>query len=321
MDSSLSESDAEADLVRQLRAIAGVGEQAREFEIARDGFKVRVEYNGGSSSSLSLSAPYGLGEPPSSATREGYREGAMRSAIEAARPMKILLRRENSRDVTAKQKGVAREHQTGDAPFDEQVYIDTRAEDATLSYVLSAPQLRQGALLLLREGFQHIELDDEQGRVRCVLFIFANKRHDEARAGRILAAFEQVVRRAPRVRRKDVVAAKRRVDWLDVVATIDFILLVACIPLASVMAPSRCSVASSDGEGSSFTCAPSGCCEPLWQGFLLGALLATIVPFVVTRFIRGKSDSHKQRLYVFALLGWLIFASTMLLFLYVRWRA
>lgn len=91
----------ESELVAELRALGGREAAERdEFTLARDDVRIQVSYSSGSSSSLTLSALYDTHAkrlPPSA----GYRV-ASSGLLPAARPLKILLRPEDSGDRLAK---------------------------------------------------------------------------------------------------------------------------------------------------------------------------------------------------------------------------
>lgn len=292
----LSESETEADVVRQLRRLAKAAEDATKFVFSSpDGPTVEVSYFGGSGSNVTLTSAFGFGATasgPSSA--QHYRESP--APLRAARPMKITLREEDESDRHAKEEQIAREFQTGDPRFDARVYIDTSTPDAVLRELFASKALRDAAIALLDEGVRSIELDDSERRVSATLFTFASQTHDERRAERLVRAFEQVVRSTPRVIDSGEPAPTDAEGALiTAFAAIAGLLFFSGVPLYFALAPNRCWVSSSDGEGSSLDCAIAGCCDPIAPGLALGTALAFVAWFVAPRRIRGRSDSHRRR--------------------------
>jgi hypothetical protein len=70
----------------------------------------------------------------------------------------VLLRKELDSDSAGKERGIAREVQTGDALFDGQIYIESDAFDDAVKQVLLHPATR-GALLALVVGRQTVTFD------------------------------------------------------------------------------------------------------------------------------------------------------------------
>src|SRR5262245_10687426 len=115
----------ESDLVEELRALGRVaGSEASSFAVAHAGVRLAVVYSGGSSSTLTLEAFYDTfakpGVPQPRVSVRAYRD-ASPGVLPATRPLKILLRPEDSGDVQAKREGVSVEFQTGDTEFDPRV--------------------------------------------------------------------------------------------------------------------------------------------------------------------------------------------------------
>lgn len=291
----LSESEAEADVVRQLRQLAGAADDSTSFVFTSpDGPTVEARYFGGSGSNVTLIGQFGFA--PSARAPGGGHYRASGEPLRATRPMLITLREEDDADRDAKEEGVSREFQTGDARFDARVYIDTTTPDAVLRDVFASSALRDAALALFDEGVRAIALDDREGRVTTTLFTFSSRTHDERRAERLVRAFEQLVRSTPRVVDSGEPApADREGAIITVISAIALLLFMGGIPLFFALAPSRCWVSASDGDGSSLTCAPVGCCDPIAPGLALGTALAFVLWFVAPRFIRGRSDSHRRR--------------------------
>ncbi|MFO0556515.1 MAG: hypothetical protein U0269_00720 [Polyangiales bacterium] len=293
----LSEGETEADLVRQLRQIAGVDEGQSEFFVSINGGpSIWVQYSSGSGSNVAFSVPYGKGPiPANSEALAAYRSTAG-GAHRAYRPMQITLRRENNEDLQAKEKGINVEHQTNDPRFDSTVYIDSEARDETLHYVLSSPVLRQAVLTLLDESATRVVLDDESGSIKTSIFTFAHKKHDETRARRILEALDAIARNAPPVEHSnEEPPPDPQRAWLAVVGGVAGFFFFLGLPLYFALVPSRCWVGSSDGEGASLNCEIDGCCTPITPGAVIGVVLGSVLAPLVASRIRGRSDSANRR--------------------------
>jgi hypothetical protein len=140
----------------QLAAL-GDGDASKPFDLEIDGVAIRVQ-PAGDDNEVTLWAPY--------VGREGtgdYRGGGV-PRLRGPRPLYIALAREDDDDREAKRTGVSRELQTGDAAFDELVYITTERPDELVRGVLSS-EVRRAACELLRAGFDKIVIDDENARI------------------------------------------------------------------------------------------------------------------------------------------------------------
>lgn len=74
---------------------------------------------------------------------------------------RISLRRESTEEIDAKERGVTREVQIGDAAFDARTFIDSSAADDDLRMVLGAPAVRAAILFLLEETGRITFHDDQ----------------------------------------------------------------------------------------------------------------------------------------------------------------
>jgi hypothetical protein len=316
--SDLSEGECEADVVRQLRQLTASAADASTFVVVRpDGVQFTIDYSSGSGSNVSFSAPYGQsthqgGGVAAADLAQGYRASAVAREFLARRPMRIALRPESPEDVDAKREGISREFQSGDPRFDDAVYIDTDASDDTLRFVLASPELRAGVLALFAEGVRELVLDNIGSNITARLYSFAHRQHDERRAERIVAAFEAIVRNAPRVVDSGEPApADPEKTWLGTVTAAAAVLFFFGVPLYFALVPGRCWESASDGEGANLNCSVHGCCSPIGPGFALAIPLALIVGVLVPARIKGRSDSHSRRTTAGFAAGLLTFELTM----------
>lgn len=317
-----SESECESDLVAQLQKLAGGAKGEQKFTVVVGSVKVFVEYWSGSGSHVSFSTAYGQAPakitPPSA--EGGYRANPRKEPpLSATRPMLITLREERYDDVDAKQSGVSVEFQTGDADFDDKVYVDTNTPHEVLAKVLGSQALRDAVLELRREGINRIVLDDASSMITCSLYTFAHSKHDETRAARLMNAMATIARETPRVEDSGELPAKEPHGWLDWIAAAGGFILFFGVPIYLALVPSRCWDDSSDGEGKTLVCRP-GCCEPMWQGFLLGLLIALPLATMVPRLFRGRSNSHTRRSLVGFSLAWFVTTMSMCVFGLLRWH-
>lgn len=91
------------------------------------------------------------------ATGGGPFRGEARPRIESPAP--LTLRSEKKIDRTGKRLGLNRETQTGDAGFDQLVYLESEAPDALVLAALSDPITRAGVMKCLELGASEIVLD------------------------------------------------------------------------------------------------------------------------------------------------------------------
>jgi hypothetical protein len=288
--------DVEADLLIALRRIAGVA-AGSDFTIRDGDVSFRVEYVGGSSSHLTLRAPYDAVAraevvPGTRAAR--YRASARGGVLTAIRPMAIVLRAENAADRMAKTEGVSREHQTGDDAFDQAVYIDSPTTDEAVLAALLNDAVRGAASKLLSLGFDSVTLDDGERQVTAVISGFRHLRNAEEPASLIVNAFATLLRGLPPVRAGDGAhPARSRLPAIAAVAGLIAALVVGPIGFFVVAGSHGCTEPAADGEGVSLK---DGCGGTELIA-LVAALVAGMIAFSAARAVArprmsGHSDSH-----------------------------
>jgi len=193
--------DPESELVRELRSLAEVDSDRSDFFLRHGAHSIRVSYTSGSSSSLELSIGYNAvarRDHPALVTRasHGYREHDG-GPLAAPRPLDIELRREDSVDRAAKSHGLSVEWQSGDAVFDDAVYVATSTNDSEVLAAVLGPQVRKGVLELVELGFRKIAIDDASGEVRAHLSEFTRATPSPKRGARTIRAFAQIVSNLP----------------------------------------------------------------------------------------------------------------------------
>jgi hypothetical protein len=192
--------DDESALVRELRGLAGVGvrDDSGTF-VVRSGYaSIHVEYIGGSSTSLTLSAHYDAvarREVPAEVAT-AYRDRS-RGPLRARRPLEIVLRPEMPADIEAKASGLSAEWQAGDPTFDGRVYVSTVTEDARVVGAVLVPEVRAGVLQLFDLGFRSVTIDGEDGRVVARVTEFASRTPRAGRGARAIEAFATVLGALP----------------------------------------------------------------------------------------------------------------------------
>jgi hypothetical protein len=142
-----AEMDEESE-IRSVSAVSGAYRELNDFAatiggpegafahtVAVDGLELRVgiELNSGSPCGLTMTA-FSAGFPG------------------------ITLKNETDEEVYAKERGITREVQVGDAKFDARVFIDSDAIDADVLAVLAPPAVR-AAIVILLERFSEVRFD------------------------------------------------------------------------------------------------------------------------------------------------------------------
>jgi hypothetical protein len=287
----------ESDLIDALRRAAGIV-TGDTFTINFRAVPIDVAYSGGSSSSLTLSVFYDsvaqprVPEPKAAA----YRQSAIGTALVAIRPMQIKLREETSADVTGKDEGIAREHQTGDVDFDTKVYVDSPTTDERVLQLVLSPSTRMGARKLLSLGFRGIEIDNNKGQVSATLTTFASREPNTLRAEEILHAFVTMVSELPDVEPSGKVHPKQPLSAFNVTAGIlTGLAALAAFPTYFAIAGAHDCTQPSGDDGESLK---DGCGAPalagLGIGLIAGFLMVAIVHWPLRRRFSGSSNSHTQ---------------------------
>jgi hypothetical protein len=236
----------------QLAAFAKA-DASKPFDVEIDGVSFRVLVLGERNEHVSLVAPYA----PRAVAGQPQRTGP--------RPMRIVLARESARDREAKRTGVSREVQTGDAEFDELVYVRTDTADELTLAVLGASELRRAACTLLRAGFHEIVLDDESTHITAWC-----PRSCSAGAEEIAHAFAAIVSHVPAVQISTRVRSR---SWpaavgLGLIVGVPIVIACALLAVAWYWVPVATVAGGAAGVG---------------FGLLIG------------RTQRGRSDSHVRR--------------------------
>lgn len=177
-----------------LRALAGLPPTDRgNFYLPNGTRPIQVLFDtdgDGDTTGMILSVPYDL------ATRH---RGSGDAPVRAARPLEIVLCRETTADVHAKQRGVSIEWQAGHPEFDRQVYVSTPTDDThVLAQVIGQP-VRDAVLELLALGIERVSIDVE-GRVEAYVTARALKPDgNPKRACQVLTAFDRISASLPRL--------------------------------------------------------------------------------------------------------------------------
>ncbi|HEY2367003.1 MAG TPA: hypothetical protein VGH87_11490 [Polyangiaceae bacterium] len=293
-------SDVEADLVIGLRSLANVEDGSQSFSITRDGVRIDVEYVGGSSSRLTLSADYDAAARRTTPGEAPYRKSARDRRLRGIRPMAITLREESVGDRSAKDEGLSREHQTGDQRFDEGVYVDSPTIDADLLNGVLGERVRDAARDLLFLGFEPIVIDDAGGNVTAQTSRFMKLANVDGAPERVIASFAALLSGLPPVARADG-EHPRRSGAPKVLAILGGVALLTGAPITvfGVAGAYDCTESSSDGEGTSLK---DGCGAPaalaLVAGVVVGLVAMAIARAVARPRVAGHSDSHTRLTYV-----------------------
>jgi hypothetical protein len=302
-----------------------------EWLIERDGVTIQASHQKDPRyPRLRIWFPYGREQPIAMAkATQGaapYREGTDLRPVYAIRPLAIVLRAETEYERDGKQKGVDREFQTGDARFDESVYVDTSTEDAVLARLLEPAPVRAaiGELVSLE---CLLTVDDEDGNVIAVWseapksLVEAN---DQASvyAVRAIGAMLTLARDLPVVASSGAVRRDRVETWtkrgLVVALVLSFLSVFFVIP---GLAPHACIDHERFRAGLRWTWRCTG--SPVAGGFLgvvLGAIAARSVTHAVSPKLSGRSDSS-SRVFAAGMIAFLVTANlAMIVGALVGWR-
>ena len=289
--------DVEADLLIELRELAHAPKDQTTFELAAGGVTFTIEYSGGSSSSLTLRALYddvATVEVGASGREAHYRASAKGGGVSAIRPMSIVLRTETASDRSAKAAEINREYQTGDAEFDEDVYVDSPTTDETLLRAVLSEPVRASARDLLALGFDTITIDDRLGRVVAVIAAFGKLRGVSNPGERAARAFASLLGALPSVARTSDEHPKRSS------APLAFAIMGAVLALGSPVAffgiasAHDCTESSSDGG----VMLKDGCggvgIAAICAALISGGLAAILASHFAEPRMKGFSDSQKR---------------------------
>lgn len=214
--------------------------------------------------------------------------------------MAITLREEAVGDRSAKDEGLSREHQTGDAAFDEAVYVDSPTTDADLLNGVLGERVRDAARDLIFLGFEPIVIDDAGGNVTARTSRFMKLANTSGAPERVIDGFAALLSGLPPVARTDGKHPERS-GAPKALAILGGVALLAGAPIAvfGVAGAYDCTESASDGEGSSLK---DGCGGPaalaLVAGVVGGFVAMAIARAVARPRVAGHSDSHTQLTYV-----------------------
>ncbi len=183
----------------------------------------------------------------------------------------VTFRREDDHDQLAKERGIARELQTGDEEFDRAVYIESDAPDAHLQTTLASPAVRAAIVKLTNRGLSVRILDgtvktNDRDRPDC----FAEVRvRDIASALRVIAgAPRSLERAAPEPRSGARVAA-------------NFVYVFLPLGIGLLWLGSSTYPAVAYGN-------------LVFSGVLGAVMVAAAIQPLLTRAVRGRSTSHRE---------------------------
>ncbi len=310
--------DPESELVGEFRRLAGasLAADSRLFEFHIQGVPVSVLHQPGTASALHFSARYP--DPSTPGAPQSLVPTPYQQAPLTIRPMAIQLRPETEEDRKAKQQGVVLEFQTGDAPFDQEVFIDTISPAPTIAHVLASPALRAAVRVLFAEGFSRVLIDDENGCITAYFSAFPTMHKRPGQASRMLEAFVNIARYAPYVQRS---AEKHPTDtqlvWLIAgTAMAGVMLFIGPLPYF-VLSDTLCNDASPIARPPfSYM---GGCHAPVPLGIVVGSLLGVLWGKVISGKIRGRSNSAGRSAWTFVVVVALGIGWTIILFCAVLW--
>lgn len=180
----------------------GGGTVPNPFVLRHGPYEIKVDYNGGSSKHIELSAKYDavarIDHPALVARARAYRAGAPQPLL-APRPLGIELTREDTDDVAAKASGLNVEWQSGDPAFDGFVYVDTPTTDPEILASVLGPEVRRAVCELIAMEFKTIMIDDG-GDVSAYLSEFSSSEPPRPNRGAdALRWFVQILSNLPAV--------------------------------------------------------------------------------------------------------------------------
>ena len=303
----MSSSSQELTLVEQLRAIAGAPPNENRFSIPRPaGHSVSVVFSPGTSQTLELAVAFPSDEPGSGGRAGSGRRRAIALPLSAPRPLGIKLTRESSNHVRAKEMGINREVQLGDAAFDGQVYINSRSGDEIIREVLGDAETRATIRELLEHDASIIVLDDDEGRAVVFVVGFRERNPDQARADRMLEAMDRLAQSLPAVSAAPGGALRDRLEiGLVCLGILAFVGLLGAPLIYLFMTPEHCRVDRSEGMTLACSVGPE-CCRPAVIGLASGAALA--IPLAIFFFytIRGQSNSLSKMISAIVITSFLL---------------
>lgn len=145
--------------LKRLAAYLGVPQNGDTLRLQQDGIAVALTLGEGKTTWLvQLSAALATSAASGDAAID---QDGSRLSVEG-HPV-LTLRPESTADRVGKRLRMNRELHTGDAHFDQRVYIESDAPDAVLGAVLASDKVRAGVLALIEAGCGKLELDARAG--------------------------------------------------------------------------------------------------------------------------------------------------------------
>lgn len=149
------------DLEEGLRVLAGSrGASGKNgYAIVHDGHRILVEYSTDSDDDI-LAVRLTCRYDEAATWRRSTKE-PMPPPVRAIRPLAIQLSAEGGGHVRAKREGLAIEWQSGDAEFDDQVYVQSPTTDPVVLAAVLSPRVQAATCSLLDLGFESVSIDDD----------------------------------------------------------------------------------------------------------------------------------------------------------------
>jgi hypothetical protein len=215
-----------------------------------------------------------------------YRET---EGVPAPRPLDIVLTREDAADRAAKAEGLAVEWQSGDATFDDQVYVRTPTRDPGVLAAVLGPEARAATLALFDQGFESVEIDVD-GYVQATLPASALVRPGAPdRAEVVVDLFGRLISRLPML--ASTGPARGRAPYasttqlLMLVGAAGWLLNVGWLGIVILLVSKMVGRHVEPGPSAALVC--------VGFGVFVGVLGFRFYGDVVADAARGRSDAHR----------------------------